>query len=51
MIFSDTKNHDPFLVSVRIIDRHYKEIIGVTINHFLIVQPFRAHELIKFIKI
>jgi hypothetical protein len=30
----DTKNHDLFLVSVVIIDRHYKEIIGITINYF-----------------
>jgi hypothetical protein len=30
----DEKNESPFLMTIRIISRHYKKMLGVTLNHF-----------------
>jgi hypothetical protein len=29
-----TKNKSPFLMTIEIISRHHKKVLGVTINHF-----------------
>jgi hypothetical protein len=31
---TNTKNKNPFLMSVKIIDRHHKKMLDVIINHF-----------------